>query len=73
LSWQVLSVNPERSRVLLTLKKSLLESTLPILASFDDARVGMVTPGVVQRIEDRFVIVEYYGGVRALIPLNELT
>ncbi|KAH7320432.1 hypothetical protein B0J17DRAFT_685683, partial [Rhizoctonia solani] len=70
---KVLSVNPERSRILLTLKKSLLESTLPILATFDDAKVGMVTPGVVQRIEERFVILEYYGGVRALVPLNELT
>ncbi|CAE6439154.1 unnamed protein product, partial [Rhizoctonia solani] len=70
---KVLSVNPERSRILLTLKKSLLESTLPILTTFDDAKVGMVTPGVVQRIEERFVILEYYGGVRALVPLNELT
>ncbi|CAE6393843.1 unnamed protein product [Rhizoctonia solani] len=70
---KVLSVNPERSRILLTLKKSLLDSTLPILATFDDAKVGMVTPGVVQRIEERFVILEYYGGVRALVPLNELT
>ncbi|KDN33351.1 hypothetical protein RSAG8_13557, partial [Rhizoctonia solani AG-8 WAC10335] len=70
---KVLSVNPERSRILLTLKKSLLESTLPILATFDDAKVGMVTPGIVQRIEERFVILEYYGGVKALVPLNELT
>ncbi|KAJ1301821.1 hypothetical protein OPQ81_009049 [Rhizoctonia solani] len=70
---KVLSVNPERSRILLTLKKSLLDSTLPILATFDDAKVGMVTPGVIQRIEERFVILEYYGGVRALVPLNELT
>ncbi|KAF8746795.1 S1 RNA binding domain [Rhizoctonia solani] len=70
---QVLNVNPERSRVLLTLKKSLLDSTLPILAAFEDAKVGIVTPGVVQRIEERFVILEYYGGVKALVPLNELT
>jgi rRNA biogenesis protein RRP5 len=59
--------------VRLTLKKSLLESTLPILAAFEDAKVGMVTSGVVLRIQDRFVILEYYGGVRALVPLNELT
>ncbi|KAG9127379.1 rRNA biogenesis protein rrp5 [Ceratobasidium sp. 392] len=70
---RVLSVDADRSRVRLTLKKSLLESTLPILASFEDAKVGMVTAGVVQRIEERFVIVEYYGGVRALVPLTELT
>ncbi|KAG8732624.1 rRNA biogenesis protein rrp5, partial [Ceratobasidium sp. 423] len=70
---KVLSVNPDRSRILLTLKKSLLESTLPILATFDDAKVGMVTSGVVQRIEERFIILEYYGGVKALVPLNELT
>ncbi|KAF8745274.1 S1 RNA binding domain, partial [Rhizoctonia solani] len=70
---QVLNVNPERNRVLLTLKKSLLDSTLPILAAFEDAKVGIVTPGVVQRIEERFVILEYYGSVKALVPLNELT
>ncbi|CEL57234.1 rRNA biogenesis protein RRP5 OS=Saccharomyces cerevisiae (strain ATCC 204508 / S288c) GN=RRP5 PE=1 SV=1 [Rhizoctonia solani AG-1 IB] len=70
---KVLSVNPERSRVLLTLKKSLLDSTLPILGTFEDAKVGIVTPGVIQRIEERFVILEYYGGVKALVPLNELT
>ncbi|KAG9096955.1 rRNA biogenesis protein rrp5 [Ceratobasidium sp. UAMH 11750] len=33
----------------------------------------MVAPGVVQRVEERFVILEYYGGVRALVPLGELT
>ncbi|CAE6455083.1 unnamed protein product [Rhizoctonia solani] len=70
---KVLSVNPDRSRIILTLKKSLLESTLPILGAFDDAKVGMITPGVVQRIEERFVVLEYYGGVKALVPLNELT
>ncbi|KAG8794803.1 rRNA biogenesis protein rrp5 [Ceratobasidium sp. 428] len=70
---RVLNVDADRSRVRLTLKKSLLESTLPILTSFEDAKVGMVTAGVVQRIEGRFIIVDYYGGVKALVPLNELT
>ncbi|KAG9084540.1 rRNA biogenesis protein rrp5, partial [Ceratobasidium sp. UAMH 11750] len=70
---RVLNVDSDRSRVRLTLKKSLLESTLPILTSFEDAKVGMVTPGVVQRVEERFVILEYYGGVRSLVPLGELT
>ncbi|QRV97230.1 rRNA biogenesis protein RRP5 [Ceratobasidium sp. AG-Ba] len=70
---RVLSVDAERNRVRLTLKKSLLNSPLPILANFEDAKVGMVTPGVVQRIEDRFVILEYYANVKALVPLGELT
>ncbi|KAG9081621.1 rRNA biogenesis protein rrp5, partial [Ceratobasidium sp. 370] len=69
----VLNVDADRSRVRLTLKKALLESTLPILASFEDAKVGMITPGVVHRVQERFVILEYYAGVRALVPLNELT
>ncbi|KAG8709931.1 rRNA biogenesis protein rrp5 [Ceratobasidium sp. 395] len=70
---RVLSVDADRSRVRLTLKKSLLESTLPILTSFKDAKAGTVTAGVVQRIQDRFIIVNYYGGTKALVPLNELT
>ncbi|QRV97232.1 rRNA biogenesis protein RRP5 [Ceratobasidium sp. AG-Ba] len=70
---RVLSVDAERNRVRLTLKKSLLDSSLPILASFEDAKVGVITPGVVQRIEDRFVILEYYANVKALVPLGEVT
>ncbi|KAG9096343.1 rRNA biogenesis protein rrp5 [Ceratobasidium sp. UAMH 11750] len=70
---RVLSVDSNRSRVCLTFKKSLLESTLPILTSPEDAKFGMVMPGVVQRVEERFVILEYYGGVRALVLLGELT
>ena len=69
----MLSVDTERSRVRLTLKKALLESDLPILSKFEDARVGMVVYGVVQRIEERYVLLEYYGHLRGLVPLNELT
>ena len=69
----MLSVDTERSRVRLTLKKALLESDLPILSKFEDARVGMVVYGVVQRIEERYVLLEYYGDLRGLVPLNELT
>ncbi|KAG8685257.1 hypothetical protein FRC08_013223 [Ceratobasidium sp. 394] len=32
----------------------------------------MVTLGVLQHAEERFVILEYYGGVRSLVPLGEL-
>lgn len=68
-----MSVDLERNRVRLTLKKTLLDSDLPILSKFEDAHVGMVVHGVVQRIEERYVLLEYYGGVRGLVPLNELT
>ncbi|KAF8323027.1 hypothetical protein DL93DRAFT_2049827 [Clavulina sp. PMI_390] len=68
---RVLSVDEERNRVTLTLKKSLIESDLPLIKSVDDATAGLVTHGVVAKIMPKLVIVNYFGGVRAIIPIGE--
>ncbi|KDQ17789.1 hypothetical protein BOTBODRAFT_29943 [Botryobasidium botryosum FD-172 SS1] len=68
---RVLWVDPERKRLRFTLKKTLVESELPAITQFSDATVGMVTHGVVSKIFPKSLLVEYYSGVRASVPLRE--
>lgn len=62
----------EQNRVLLTCKKSLLESTLPIISSFEGVAPGVISHGVVAKVLEKQVIVSFYNGLKAFIPHREL-
>ncbi|KAI9461748.1 hypothetical protein HD554DRAFT_2323642 [Boletus coccyginus] len=68
---RVLTVDPEWSRVVLTAKKTLLDTTLPILTSFSDAKVGVLTHAVVFRVTDKHLMVEFFNNVKAIVPARE--
>ncbi|OCF37082.1 rRNA biogenesis protein RRP5 [Kwoniella heveanensis CBS 569] len=68
---RVFALEPARNRVVLTLKKTLVESEHAIPACFDDVKVGQVTPGAILKIMDKGCIVELFGGVKAFMPLSE--
>lgn len=68
---KVLTVDPERSRVVLTAKKTLLDTTFPILTSFSDAKVGVLTHAVVFRVTDKHLMVEFFNNVKAIVPARE--
>lgn len=70
---QVLSVEADRKRVTLTRKKTLLESTLPVVASYAAARPGLVAHGFVVSIKSFGCIVRFYNDVKGLVPLRELS
>lgn len=71
---RVLNVDPARNRIVCTLKKSLVTSELPVVASFQDARVGVVTHATVSKFVDtRGIIVDLFGGLRAFVPTSEAT
>lgn len=57
--------------MVLTLKRALVTSELPIIAEFEDAKVGVVTHGTVSKIMDAGIIVDFFGGLRALVPSKE--
>lgn len=65
------ALEPARSRVILTLKKTLVDSDLDIPTGFADAKPGMITPAVVSKILDKGCIVDLFGGLRAFIPQSE--
>ncbi|XP_051559208.1 protein RRP5 homolog [Myxocyprinus asiaticus] len=70
---RVLSVDAQNKRVILTRKKALLESKLPLFLSYSDARVGRISHGVIVCVKQFGCIVRFYGEVKGLVPLQELS
>ncbi|EPQ61392.1 hypothetical protein GLOTRDRAFT_124234 [Gloeophyllum trabeum ATCC 11539] len=70
---RVLVVDPERQRVVLTAKKTLIESTLPVVARLNDAKPGVVTHAVVFKVSEKNLNVEFYNGLKAIIPSREIS
>ncbi|KAH9947721.1 hypothetical protein B0H21DRAFT_852620 [Amylocystis lapponica] len=68
---RVLVVDPERKRIALTAKRTLLDSTLPIVSKFADAQVGLLTHAVVFKVSDKSLQVEFYNNLKAVVPARE--
>lgn len=69
---QILVVDSDRKRIALTAKKTLLNSSLPIISKLEDVKLGMVTHSVVYRTYDKHLVVEFYNNMRASVPLKEI-
>nr|ODN95502.1 rRNA biogenesis protein RRP5 [Cryptococcus depauperatus CBS 7855] len=68
---KVLYVEPTRSRVVLTLKKTFVESDVSMPQNIQDVYVGQVTLASVLKIVDKGLEVELFGKLRAFIPHSE--
>ncbi|KAG6862187.1 hypothetical protein C0995_004269 [Termitomyces sp. Mi166 len=68
---RVLVVDAERRRISLTAKKTLLESTLPLISTFEDAKVGVVTHAVVFKVHEKHIMVEFFNNLKAIVPIKE--
>ncbi|KAG6832513.1 hypothetical protein H0H92_000142 [Tricholoma furcatifolium] len=68
---RVLAVDNERRRVSLTAKKTLIDSKLPPITSFNDARVGIVTHAVVFKVYEKYLLVEFFNSLKAMVPIKE--
>lgn len=67
---RVLTVNADR--VQLTMKKSLVDSDLPIISSYVDAAVGIVSQGFVTKVDDFGLIVTFFANVHGIVPIHTL-
>ncbi|KAH9960794.1 hypothetical protein BGW80DRAFT_1438825 [Lactifluus volemus] len=67
---RVLVVDPERKRVALTAKKTLVESDLPLISHFEHAQVGMVTHAVIFKIMEKRLLVEFFNNVKDFVSEN---
>nr|DBA15081.1 TPA: hypothetical protein GDO54_004338 [Pyxicephalus adspersus] len=70
---RVLNVNPSAKKLILTRKKTMIDSDLPIIASFHDAKPGMITHGFIWAVKDFGCIVKFYNDVHGLAPARELS
>lgn len=64
-------MDPDRKRVVLTAKKTLVESTLPVIAQMSDVQVGTVTHAVIFKVSDKSLQVEFYNNLKAIVPARE--
>ncbi|WFD37443.1 rRNA biogenesis protein rrp5 [Malassezia japonica] len=71
LNAKVIHTDPSQNRIVLSLKRSLIESELPFIGAMDDARVGVVTNAVVLKHLQKSFLVELGGTVRAVVPFVE--
>lgn len=72
LLFQVLFVEPERKRLRLTHKKTLVNSELPLITNYSDIKLGMKSHGFITSIRDYGCIVHFYNNVRGLVLKTEL-
>ncbi|KAF7339807.1 rRNA biogenesis protein RRP5 [Mycena venus] len=70
---RVLVVDPERKRISLTAKKTLVESTLPVVATLEDAKVGIVVHAVIFKVFEKHLMVEFFNNLKAVVPAREIS
>ena len=70
---RVLSTNLEKRQIRLTLKKTLVNSESDVWKSYDDLAPGMQTPGTIINILSSGAVVQFYGLVKAFLPVSEMS
>ncbi|KAH9486567.1 rRNA biogenesis protein rrp5 [Psilocybe cubensis] len=70
---RVLVVDPERKRISLTAKKTLVDSNLPVLSRIEDIVPGVVTHAVVFRIYEKHLLIEFFNNLKAIVPSKEIS
>jgi rRNA biogenesis protein RRP5 len=70
---RVLSTDPARHKIRLTLKKSLVNSEAAPFMSYDDISVGMQSPGTIVNILPAGAVVQFYGTIRGFLPVAEMS
>ncbi|ERT01232.1 hypothetical protein HMPREF1624_02474 [Sporothrix schenckii ATCC 58251] len=70
---RVLSTDPEKHQIRLTLKKTLVNSDLPPISSFDDLTFGLQCLGTIVNIIPAGAFVQFYGDLRGFLPVSEMS
>lgn len=70
---RVLSTNPGKRQLRLTLKKTLVNSDAAMFVSYGDIQVGMQSPGTIINILPNGAVVQFYGTIRGFLPIAEMS
>lgn len=70
---RVLSTNPSKKRIRFTLKKTLVNSDAPVVKAYEDAIVGMQTPGTIIKFQSNGAHIQFYGNLRGFLPVSEMS
>lgn len=70
---RVLSKIPAKRQLRFTLKKALVNSDDGIWNSYDTLVTGTIAPGTIINITSSGAVVQFYGPVRAFLPVSEMS
>ncbi len=70
---RVLSTNPEKKQIRLTLKKTLINSDTEPWTKYEGLKPGMQSPGTLVNVLPKGAVVQFYGSVRGFLPASEMT
>ncbi|KAI1167900.1 hypothetical protein F5B18DRAFT_336788 [Nemania serpens] len=70
---RVLSTDPFKRQIRLTLKKTLVNSEAKPLQSFDDLVVGAQSPATIIKVLENGAAVQFYGSLRGFLPVSEMS
>ncbi|KAG6003597.1 hypothetical protein E4U21_001885 [Claviceps maximensis] len=70
---RVLSSDPSKKQIRLTLKKTLVNSDAPVIKTYEDAIVGVQTPGTIIKLQSNGAHVQFYGALRGFLPISEMS
>lgn len=70
---RVLSTNPEKRQLRLTLKKSLVNTDAEVWDSYEKLKPGMQAPGTLISILPSGAVVQFYSSVRGFLPVSEMS
>jgi rRNA biogenesis protein RRP5 len=70
---RVLSTDPEKRKIMLTLKKSLVNSDVQPWTTYQDIQVGAKSPGTLVKILPAGAVVQFYGKIRGFLPVAEMS
>ena len=70
---RVLSKNPEKRQIRLTLKKTLVNSDAEPWMNYQALRPGMESPGTLVKILANGAVVSFFAGIGAFLPVSEMS
>ena len=70
---RVLSINLDKKQIRLTFKKTLVNSDIEPWTSFENLQPGLQAPGSLINILQTGAVVQFYGDVRAFLPVSEMS
>lgn len=65
---RVLKNDSERNRVVFTMKRSLIESNLPILSNIEEAVVGSQHHGTIVQVKNTGILIQFFGDLKGWVP-----
>ena len=70
---RVLSTNPSKRQLLLTMKKALVNSDAPVIKTYENVATGQQAVATIIKLQPKGALVQFYGSVKGWLPVSEMS